>query len=183
MPVSSLHHLSAWLSEGNLAPAEVTSWLRCEFTDMVESVDEGRAVTLLYGSVLLTQALCNGGGLASTGTSLYRWGRPFTESLALWAAQQWEEYFRFPSSMGKRIPLFVATSKPSGVLCISQSCVVFGTVVFVTFVRQKKKERELENKHWIELVCPGEQVGHKRTAWLQKSQGMDGIRSSCLTAG
>lgn len=49
-------------------------------------------------------------------------------------------------------------------------------------LRQAKK-RELEKKHWIEFVCSGEQVGYKRTAWLQKAQRIAGIRASCLAVG
>lgn len=66
--------------------------------------------------------------------------------------------------MGKCIPLFVNTSETSGVLCISQSCVVSGTVwgFFPSSFLGEGRKENWENKRWIYFVCSGEQVGLKR---------------------
>lgn len=70
--------------------------------------------------------------------------------------------------MGKCIPLFVNTSKTSGVLCISQLCVVVGTVVF--FVRPKKGN--LKTSIAFNVSVQVSRCGKKKKkGQLQKSQG------------
>lgn len=78
--------------------------------------------------------------------------------------------------MGKCIPLFVNTSKTSGVLCISQLCVVVGTVVF--FVRPKKGNWKTSIAFNVSVQVS--RCGKKKKRTVTEISGMGGIRSSCL---
>lgn len=119
------------LFEGNLFSAEVTT-----------------AVT-----VLLSQALCSHGGISKHRSKpLLRGGglsgrvllceRLNNERNTSGFPPQWESAFLFLSTLQKQVVCFA----------FSQSCVVFGTVVFLLPVRPKKKKKEKwigENKRWI----------------------------------
>lgn len=66
-------------------------------------------VNLLYGSVLVIQAVCKGDGLGSMGVFITV--ETFHGELGFVSNSPMTEYFRFPSSMGMCIPPFVNTSK------------------------------------------------------------------------
>lgn len=157
-----------YLGETLVSAKVTTGW---QSTAVAESVNEGEPLALLYGGVLSTQALCNGGGLPSVGTILYRKGRPFIESLALWAAQQWVEYFRFPFSVGNCIPLFASTLKNKR--CALHLTVVCGFWKYGCLQKDPKQQKMSIRKQPSNWMCLFRWAGGgPRGQWGWKNLGL-----------